>query len=117
MELSSILPSPHSDLLTALAYSPSSSHLLLASADSTLALFRRSPATGLFAADDRWKAHDGPVGGVAWAGEEWGVVCASWGWDRRICVWREDVDGPSLPLPFPPRASLASHPLARWSSD
>jgi protein transport protein SEC13 len=93
MELSSLLSLPHQDLLTSLAYSPSSTYLLTASADHTLALFRRSPAIGTFTPVDRWKAHDGPVGGVAWAGEEWGVVCASWGWDRRVCVWREDVDG------------------------
>lgn len=113
MELSSLLALPHADLVTQLAYSPSSTHLLSASSDASLAVYRRS-SDGVFSKVEQWKAHDGPVGGVGWAGDEWGVVCASWGWDRRVCVWREDPDGEfgNLPLPslptFDPRISACS---------
>ncbi|GAA5916234.1 hypothetical protein JCM5296_001172 [Sporobolomyces johnsonii] len=106
----SALPSPHSDLITSVRFSPLSTHLASSSLDHSLRIVTQDPATGHWdATPSHFKAHDAPVLALAWAPAEFGIVLASAGVDGTVKLWREELS-PSLP---PARSHPAAAPAKR----
>ncbi|GAA5944188.1 WD40 repeat domain-containing protein [Sporobolomyces koalae] len=84
------LPSPHSDLITSLLFSPQSTHLATASLDSQIRIVQRNPATQVYDHEPVvFKAHDGPVLSLAWSPPRLGLILASGGVDGTIKIWRQ----------------------------
>ncbi|GAA6026589.1 hypothetical protein JCM8202_001498 [Rhodotorula sphaerocarpa] len=113
---SSSAPSPHLDLVSAVAFSPRGSHLATASLDHHVRIAHPSPTTvGAWDYCPRtWKAHDGAVLSLAWADPEFGTVLASGGVDGVVKVWRQ-VDPPPSPRlgrPQPDRSANKSSSTA-----
>ena len=52
-----------------------------------------------------WRAHSGSIWRLSWAHPEFGVALASCSFDRRICIWEENVDAEEAAL----LKSLARH--------
>ena len=66
-----------------------------------------------------WRAHSGSIWRLSWAHPEFGVALASCSFDRRICIWEENVDAEeaalllaadngALPVAQPPAGGKAS---------
>jgi len=95
-----LLNSSHHDLLTSIAFSPLSPHLLATSSlDAHIRIHSRSEESSSDDASSGWKevdsfrAHDGPVLVIRWGEGEWGDLLASGGSDGSVRVWERS--GPS----------------------
>lgn len=54
-----------------------------------------------------WRAHSGSIWRLSWAHPEFGVALASCSFDRRVCVWEENLDAEEVALALAADASGA----------
>ncbi|GAA97492.1 uncharacterized protein L969DRAFT_83794 [Mixia osmundae IAM 14324] len=102
MAQTSLLSSTARDLLTSLAFAPTSSPNLLAtsSIDGQVRVHARGSDTGAWTEICVFTAHEGgPVLKVVWAPMEWGAVLATAGCEGAVRIWEETEDSAMGILP------------------
>jgi hypothetical protein len=64
-----------------------------------------------------WRAHSGSIWRLSWAHPEFGVALASCSFDRRVCVWEENLDAEEVAIALASDSGVAAGakaPASHW---
>lgn len=76
------------DMVLDVAYDYWGKQIATCSSDQTIRIFNGQTGAKVH----EWKAHNGTIWRLAWMHPEFGVGLASCSFDRKICIWADNVD-------------------------